>query len=141
MNQESQELKEKMAQLSDEELLKLVTVETEDYRQEALEHAKAELMERGIDFARAAGEPDSGREDSLLTDPLHLFSSPGFTGAPLDASGLVCLACGGQMREGTLVTEKQLTIIFADNKEERFVRVDACSRCGLLSLVVDYERD
>src|SRR2546428_13595091 len=59
----------------------------------------------------------------------------------LDAHGLVCLSCGGPMRSGTLVAEKELTIVFADNQEERFVRVNACSACGQLSLVADYKID
>ena len=45
------------------------------------------------------------------------------------------------MRPGTLIAEKEMTIIFTDNREERFVRVSACTQCARLSLAVDYESD
>jgi len=45
------------------------------------------------------------------------------------------------LRPGTLVAEKELTIIFSDNREERFVRVMACVQCGSLSLSADYDTD
>jgi hypothetical protein len=41
------------------------------------------------------------------------------------------------LRPGTLVAEKELTIIFSDNHEERFIRVLACNRCLQVSMVVD----
>jgi hypothetical protein len=40
-----------------------------------------------------------------------------------------------------MVAEKELTIVFADNREERFVKVIACSRCGDISLAADYSTD
>ncbi len=127
MNEEAMELQKKITQLSDEQLLEMVTVESGDYRQEALDYAKAELTSRGIDFAPASDEKRESSEESVVP--------------PLDARGLVCLGCGGQMRPGALVAEKELTIVFTDNHEERFVRVNACSQCGQLSLVADYETD
>ena len=57
----------------------------------------------------------------------------------LASHGPVCSGCRGPLRYGTLVGEKELTIIFADNREERFVRVSACSQCGQVSLAVDYD--
>src|SRR5437867_400631 len=127
MNEEARELQKRIAQLSDEELLAMVTIESGDYRPEALDYAKAELTARGIDAAKAsAGKTESSDEPA---EP------------PLDGHGLICLSCGGQMRPGTLVAEKELTIVFPDNHEERFVKVNACTQCGQLSLVADYETD
>ena len=127
MNEEALELQKKITQLSDEQLLEMVTVESGNYRQEALDYAKGELTSRGIDF-----EPTS---DSRTE------THEGGAEPSLDAHGLVCLSCGGPMRSGTLVAEKELTIVFADSHEERFVRVNACSACGQLSLVADYKID
>ncbi len=118
-----------MARLSDEELIRIVTVEAEEYTQVALDVAKAEIEARGIN-STALQPLDSGREEQ----------SNGTKIVPaLGQYGLICHACGGQLRSGTLVAEKELTIIFADNKEERFIRVEACRRCGQLALTVDYE--
>ena len=127
MKEETRELQKQITQLSDEQLLEMVTVESGDYRQEALDYAKAELIARGIDFAKASEEK---------AEPSGESAEPS-----LDARGLVCLSCGGRMRPATLVAEKELTIVFTDNHEERFVKVNVCSQCGQLSIVADYETD
>ena len=44
------ELKEKISQMSDEELLRVVSVDTGQYRQEALDQAKSEMARRGLKF-------------------------------------------------------------------------------------------
>ena len=127
MNEESQELKKKITQLSDEQLLEMVAAEAGNYRPEALDYAKAELTSRGIDFTETSVEtPPSGNERPVL---------------PLDPLGPACLVCGGRTRTGTLVGEKELTIVFSDNREERFVKVNACTRCGQMVLVADYDTD
>jgi hypothetical protein len=45
------------------------------------------------------------------------------------------------LRAATLVAEKELTVIFSDNREERFVRVMACAQCGQITLIADYENE
>jgi hypothetical protein len=114
--------------LSDDQLLQMVTIDAAEYRKEALDLAKAELEARGIDRTKRPAEVVEGE----LVDKDDGSSS-------LDLRG-VCQTCGGLMRQGTLVAEKELTIIFAD-KEERFVRVAACSQCGQLALTVDYDNE
>ena len=131
MNHESSELRERMAGLSDEELLRMVTVDAEEYRPEALDFAKAELKARNIDFAAPQVVGSGGQKNSDDREEKVLPA--------LGKHALICPACGGQLRSGILVAEKELTIIFTDNKEERFVRVDACRQCGQLALTVDYE--
>ena len=131
MNQkEANELKERIAQFPDAQLLRMVTTEVGDYRLEAIDYAKAELSARGIDIAQpSADEAAAGTDDA----PAVLDSGASNT--------RVCQNCGAPMRPGTLVAEKEMTLIFTDNREERFVRVNACTQCARLSLVVDYESD
>ena len=50
-----------------------------------------------------------------------------------------CNVCGGPMRLGVLFAEQELTIVFSDNDEERFIEVSACSKCGNVQLLVDYD--
>src|SRR5262245_45319945 len=122
---ESQALKQHISQLSDEQLITMVTVEAGDYRKQALDFAKAELAARGVNVQEALEKPASDEELSR----------------PLDSHGLACPTCGGVLRSGTLIAEKEITVIFTDNHEERFVQVRACSRCGQISMAVDFETD
>ena len=128
MEAHSLELKQHISQLSDDELLEMITAKLGDYREEALNFAKAELSARGIDFT----EPPSIDEAKESGEAIEPF---------LDSHGSTCPTCRGPLRYGTLVGEKELTIVFVDNREERFVRVSACGQCGQLSLMVDYETD
>ena len=50
IDEESRELKKRISTLSDEELLNMVEVQPYEYRKQALDYAKAELMGRGIEF-------------------------------------------------------------------------------------------
>jgi len=120
MTDELQELKQRLSKLSDEELIEIVTVAAADYREEALDYAKAELKYRRVDWTTPEAAPE--QEEPPVVQP-----------------GKHCIACGGELRPGTLVAEKELTIVFSDNQEERFVRVTACVRCGQLSLVADFD--
>jgi hypothetical protein len=130
MSSELQELRERITGLTDDELIEMVTVGAGDYRREALEFARAELTRRGVDFS----EKESGGEEQPASefDPFPITPRSG----PAES---VCGVCGGQLRAGTLVAEKELTIIFNDNREERFVKVTACVQCGQLALVADFD--
>jgi len=131
MSDELEELKDRIASHSDEELIEMVTVGSSDYREEALNYARAELQNRGVNWSEAA---DKGPPLEPKQVPEPVESTDG-----LPSSG--CSMCGGSLRMGTLVAEKELTIIFSDNHEERFVRVTACVHCGQVSLIVDYEAE
>ena len=122
----SLELKQHISQLPDDELLEMATTKSGEYREEAVNFAKAELTSRGIDFETPATVDEGGESDGTIL-PF------------LESHGAVCPTCRGPLRYGTLVGEKELTVVFADNYEERFIRVSACSQCGQLSLMVDYE--
>jgi len=45
------------------------------------------------------------------------------------------------MRSGLLSTEKELMIIFTDDGEERYLDAFACTECGEVRFVVDFETD
>ena len=124
---ESLELKKKISQLPDDELLEMVTINASEYREQAVDFAKSELTARGIDFTKVVEEPNAGVEDASK-DSSSLLDSHGVIRA--------CLMCGGELRHGTLVAERELTIIFEDNKEERLVIANACSKCGQVSFTL-----
>ena len=132
MEQESLDLKQNISQLSDQELLEMVTAHSSEYREEALSFAKAELVTRGIDYTKVDSDEPI---DEAIVEPEAISKSES---SRVSRALSACPSCGGQLRLGTLVGEKELTIVFADNREERFVRVNACAQCGEISLVADY---
>ena len=128
MEDEIRELKERINGMSNEELLKIVTVERSDYRREAIDFATRELQARGVPF-----EPGSDIEDDDDDDE----SAATLSGKSL----LPCELCGGAMRVGQMFADREMTIFFPDNDEERFVQAVACNDCGHLRLLVDFETD
>ena len=136
MAEDSQQLKERLIKLSDEQLIDIVQAEPGEYRQEAIDIAKAELKWRKVEIPDPEEDVEAGVVVPISSDPISHFSR-----APRVAPVEVCMICGSTMRQGTLVAEKELTIVFADNQEERFVKVNACTRCGQVSLIVDFETD
>ena len=132
MDEQLRELRDRITQMSDDELLQIVEVEYDDYREEALKFARAELEKRNIpyeepelDEAGEAGEAESDESDSRVSA----------------ADNLHCDACGAAMRAGTLYSDKELSIFFPDKNEERFIHALACKNCGSLKLVVDFNTD
>lgn len=119
-------LKERISQMSDRELLQIVEVEYDDYRKEAIEFAEAELAKRSVPFEKPELVADSAEDDESM--------APAGSDAP-------CGNCGGAMRSGLLFADKELTILFSDNNEERFVQALACTECGDIRLAVDLETD
>lgn len=130
-----QELKDRLIKLSDDQLIEIVQAPPGEYRQDAQEIAKTELKWRGVEIPKP--EEDESEDEPVSTEPgtgQFPFERPS-----VPSPG--CPFCGGQFRPGTLVAEKELTVIFSDNQEERFVRVNVCTQCGQLSLAVDLETD
>lgn len=126
---ELSELKDRISQMSDRELLQIVEVEYADYRKEALEFAEVELAKRSIPFEEPElddlDEHDTDDDDSLVPT----------------SSNVPCGNCGGSMRSGLLFADKELTILFSDSNEERFVNAFACTACGDVRLTVDLKTD
>ena len=135
MTDEFQELKERLVKFSDEQLIEIVSAPAGEYRQEALDIAQAELKWRRVEIPKPE-EPEAAT-NPVSDDPL--LGRVARVREQLPETS--CLICGGRLRPGTLVAEKELTIVFSDNHEERFVRVNGCTQCGRLSLVVDFETD
>jgi len=113
-------LKQRISQMADSELLRMVNQESADYRAEALDLARSELAQRGNPTDQSRG----GLSETI---------APAYAGAPC--------SCGGQWRSGLLFADQEMTIVFSDTQEERFVKVVGCSRCGQLRLMVDLETD
>ena len=126
LDEELTELKDRISQMSDRELLHIVEVEYADYRREALEFAQEELRKRSIPFETPELVEDDEDDDESFV--------------PSETSAR-CGHCGGAMRTGLLFADKELTILFSDNNEERFVEVLACTNCGEIRLTVDLQTD
>jgi len=128
MADDIQELRKRIHSLSDEELVDMVTVAAVDYREDAINIAKMELRSRGVDFSTL---PDADSEPPTSFDPR--LQKP-----PVLSDSATC-ACGGKLRPAVLVGERELTVVFSDNREERFVKVLVCAQCGQMSLIADFE--
>jgi hypothetical protein len=126
-DEELNALKDRISQMSDNELLKIVEVECDDYRKEAVEFAEVELAKRNIPFERPELDADEDEDDEGESAPPSLDEP--------------CVNCGGIMRSGLLFADKELTILFSDTNEERFVNAYACSSCGDVRLIADLSTD
>jgi hypothetical protein len=135
MGDDYQELKDRLVKLSDEQLIDMVLAAPGEYRQDALDIAKAELKWRKVEIPEPE-EPEAAADVDSDSTPAGQFpvTRPRVPGAE-------CPNCGGARRSGTIVAEKELTVVFSDNQEERFVKVMACTQCGQVSLAVDFETD
>ena len=128
LDEELNALKERLSQMSDRELLKIVEEEYDDYRREAIEFAQEELTKRNVPFESPVLENDDDEEDVDVA-------------AVVTESSVSCSNCCGKMRSALLLTDKELTILFQDNNEERFLQVWACTSCGEVRLTVDLVTD
>jgi hypothetical protein len=133
MEDESAELKERISQMSDGELLRIVGPDRNDYVEEAIEFAARELRVRNVPFEKqqrsAPQEPASTDDESVEESAVAI--------APCDV-------CRGAMRPGILFADKEVTMLFQDSEqgeEERFVQAFACSICGEVRLVVDFHTE
>jgi hypothetical protein len=122
MDEEYNNLKEKISQLSDGELVKMVMVEAGDYRKEALDLAHSEMKKRGIDPSRPSVQSEATAE-----------------GAPEEMPH--CSVCGGAVRAAMLMAEREVTVVFADSEEQRFLNLNVCTQCGRAEFVVDLESE
>lgn len=130
MEDESAELKERISQMSDGELLRIVGPDRNDYVEEAVDFAAQELRVRNIPFEaqpRAAGEASATSNDESSEHEATVIPP--------------CDVCRGAMRSGLLFADKEVTMLFQDTEEERFVQALACSTCGEVRLVVDFQTD
>lgn len=125
------ELKDRITQMSDGELLRIIGPDRNDYRREAIEFAQDELRIRHIPFDEIDDEAVSA----------HDAADDG-SDAPIAARVMPpCAACGRMTRRASLYADKELTVFFPDTEEERFVEALVCSACGEVRLIVDLTTD
>ncbi len=133
MGFEADELQERFRDLSDDELLRMVDEEADQYRPEALSVARAELERRGLGEGTVTGEAEAfdGDEDG-----------EGEVSGGLDSRrGLLCATCGSPLRSALLFGDSQMVAVFEDNREQRFVRALVCPKCGTADLFIDFETE
>jgi hypothetical protein len=130
MDDELRELRERIAEMSDAELQRMVGKDRKEYRTEAVEFAREELNRRRAD-SQVEDSADDGADDEAAVD--------GRQASAIDRQP--CDICGGAMRRGALFADREMTIYFDDTEEERFVEALVCSACGNLRLVVDLDTD
>jgi hypothetical protein len=131
MSDDFQQLKERLIKYSDEQLIEIVMAPAGDYRQDAIDIAKTELKWRKVEI------PEPDEPETAVPASVEPFRKRVREGTP----GNGCVFCGGPLMAGTLVAEKELTVVFSDNHEERFVKVNVCTWCRQLSLIVDFDTD
>jgi hypothetical protein len=136
MSDDFRQLKEHLTKLSDEELINIVLSPPGEYRKDAIEIARTELKWRKVEIPEPDEPEDEDSPASHEPTPVDVLRT-----RREGVSGAECTMCGGRLRLGTLVAEKELTVIFSDNQEERFVQVNACTQCGHLSLAVDFQTE
>jgi len=132
MDDDLRELRERIAEMSEAELQRLVGKDRKEYRAEAIEFAREELKAR-----QAAA--DSQDEVSAGDDADDEEETGDGQASAIDRQP--CDICGGAMRRGALFADREMTIYFDDTEEERFVEALVCSACGNLRLVVDLDTD
>ena len=106
-NEEQDSMQERVRHMSDEELIRMVGDDADQYREDALQYAEAELAARGIELE----EEDEPNQQAGAV----------ISGRKLDESLLTCAICRSGMRAGALFAQKEITILFNDHNEERFV--------------------
>lgn len=126
----------RIASLADDELVRLLTVDADQYREEALDVAGAEASRRGLDLATA--RPAPGPSGASLGTALRAFGrgvaahlAPGrYTAA---GKAVVCPHCGDDSFEAwtAVVNTRGLTFFGLDWLDEG-ATVLACARCGLV---------
>src|SRR5262249_61689193 len=98
-----------------------------DDRYDAIDFAEQEPRKRNVPFARPELVEEDDDDDLVVSGP--------------NDSNVPCNNCGGKMRAGLLRADKELTVLFQDNNEERFLQVLACTSCGEVRLIVDLVTD
>src|ERR1051325_5759301 len=106
MEDESAELKERVSQMSDGELLRIVGPDRNDYVEEAIEFAARELKIRNIPFEK---QPRSAAQEPARADD----ESVGEAAVAIPP----CDVCRGAMRPGLLFTDKEVTMLFQDGED------------------------
>jgi len=126
----------RIVSLTDDELVRLLTVEADQYRDEALDLARAEAARRGLVIGDPAPEASSG--GATIGTALRAFGqgvATAFMPSPYTAAGkaVVCPHCGHDRfdSQSAVVNTRGLTF-FGLDWLDKGATVLACTRCGLV---------
>ncbi len=145
MDNDLQELRERISLLDDAALLRIIEEEADSYRPEALAVAREEARRRGIEAtkhhvreqpARVAADVDTGEAGEVQEE---LEQEQGEDRRPV--RGFLCPSCGTGLRRALLLGETQVIAVLEPNNEQRFVYAMVCQRCGTADLFVDFETE
>ncbi len=151
MDSHLHELRERVSQLDDDSLLRMIGEESESYRPEALAVAREEVKRRGIDPNRrpvpvedldlASEEDQAEEEEQAEVDLKEEEEEEEQVQARKPQRGFLCPACGTGLRRALLLGETQVIAVFEPNREQRFVYAMVCPSCGTADLFVDFETE
>src|ERR1041384_3450247 len=105
MDDELRELRERIAEMSDAELQRMVGKDRREHRAEAVEFAREELNTRQA----AADSQDNESADDEVDDE----DNTNDRGVPV-IDRQPCDICGGAMRRGALFADREMTVYFDD---------------------------
>jgi len=121
-----EELREKMSQLATPELVRILTEDSADYLQEALQVAFDELKIRG----------ESLPDDSEVAGASHEEIANAYKHRETK-----CRDCGGKLRYAALQSGAEVVLSFFDTHELRYLEVDVCVSCKKVTLRADMESE
>ncbi len=130
----------RIVSLTDDELIRLLTVEAEQYRDEALDLARAEATRRGLDIGDSGPAPKLGGAN--IGTALRAFGqgvgqavATAFRPARYTAGGktLLCTHCGHDRFDSqTAVVNTRGLTFFGLDWLDKGATVLSCTRCGLV---------
>ncbi|MHB0972598.1 MAG: hypothetical protein ACYC9N_22910 [Thermoanaerobaculia bacterium] len=129
------ELTQRIAELTDEELLALLTRDAADYRPEALELARSEAARRKLEIA----PPAAPNSSPTITQAVRAFAdgvAAEFRSGSFAAAGkpIICSHCGGEIFElRSAVVNTRFLTFFSLDWLNRGAAVLVCDACGLLT--------
>jgi hypothetical protein len=138
MGSTMEQLRERFAQMEDEDLLRIVGEEASDYRPEAVELAKEEIRRRGLETASPKKtEAPVPLSSSEAEEPFELEEEDTEEEEAARSNWVTCAVCGGGLKSAILVADHRIIAVFEDNREARYVKMLVCPQCGNASLFVD----
>jgi len=128
-------LEQRISALSDDELNRLLTVDADQYRPEALEFALAEAERRHLDIEPPEGQPADGSGIGTALGAFAKGVASEFAAGrfSVEGRGVTCTHCGGDSvkLQPAVVNTRALTF-FGLDWLNRGASVLACEACGLL---------
>ena len=122
MDDDLKVLRDRVRELDDGTLLRMVGEEAADYRPEAVQIAMEEVSRRSLQISLVKPGP-----------------SPAGSAAPEPAPP--CPACGSPRKRGTLWGDNEVVAAFDAGAERRFIDVVACPACGKAEILVDFKTE